>query len=213
MNISRKQLTKAARYLLVELLIVFVGVYLAFQLHEYKAERETNQRRQQLREALAQEIDVFLLGADQLIPQLDAMYADWRQRYDAGEKPAPLHFAIGGANLPPRGMWQAVLASDGLATLPVDSMQKVSQFYNALDILLGKYSDMIEFAEQQIIPHDDTAAFYQADSGSMKREYAAYMGRMQDMLRLFKAVREMAVTSKASLADEVDQPAQVDEKE
>lgn len=199
MRLSTKEIVEGTRYLLVELLIVFVGVYLAFQLNEYSSQRETNQRREQLRVALGQEIDVFLLGANQLIPRLDTLYKEWRRRYDEGEKPAPLHFEIGGADLPPRGMWQAVLASDGLALLPVEPMQKVSDYYNALDILLSKYANLIEFSEQEIIPFESADTFYQPGRGPMKRKYVAYMRRMQDMLHLFRTVRKKAQESKASL--------------
>ena len=199
MRLPTKGIIEGARYLLVELLIVFVGVYLAFQLNQYSSERETNQRRQQLRVALAQEIDVFLLGANQLLPRLDTLYKHWRRSYDSGKKPAPLHFEIGGADLPPRGMWQAVLASDGLAILPVESMQKVSDYYNALDILLTKYANLIEFSEREIIPFEDKNTFYDAGNGTMKRKYVAYMRRIQDMLHLFRTVRKKAEESKASL--------------
>ena len=79
----------------------------------------------------------------------------------SGEKPRPLFFEIGGSDLPPRGMWEAVLASDGLATLRVDSMRRVSDYYNALEILLSKYAAMIAFAEEEIIPFEEMDAFYQ----------------------------------------------------
>jgi hypothetical protein len=198
-RVSTKQVLGGVRYLFVELLIVFVGVYLAFQLNEYSVEREVNQRRQQLIEALAREIDVFLQGAHQLIPHVDQQYADWRQRYDAGKRPDPYHFEIGGDDRPPRGMWQAVLAAEGLAILPVESMQKVSDYYNALDVLLSKYTNLVEFAEQEIVPYEKTNAFYDPGTVTMKRKYAAYMRRMQDMLQLFRSVRKKAEESKASL--------------
>lgn len=202
MSPSRQQILKGARYLVVELFIVFVGVYLAFQLNEYRAEREAAERRRQLRTALAQEIDVFLLGADQLLPQLDARYADWRRRYEAGETPRPLYFAVGGADLPPHAMWEAVLASDGLAILPVASMQTLSDYYNALDILMGKYAETTRFAEEEIIPYDDVDRFYDPSGRTLRRPYAAYMGRVQDMLRLFGDVRARAERSKALLGED-----------
>ena len=96
-------------------------------------------------------------------------------------------------------MWQAVLASDGVATLPVESMQKVSDYYNALDILLTKYANLIEFSEREIIPFENKNTFYDAGNGTMKRKYVAYMRRIQDMLHLFRTVRKKAEESKASL--------------
>ena len=109
---SSKKVLEGARYLFVELLIVFVGVYLAFELNEYSHERDTNKRRQQLLAALTQEIDDFVQGANQVLPRIEKLNAEWHQRYNAGKRPSPLYLSIGGADRPPRGMWQAVQASD-----------------------------------------------------------------------------------------------------
>ena len=78
-------------------------------------------------------------------------------------------------------------------------MQTVSDYYNALDVLLSKYAALIEFSEKEIVPFEDTGTFYQAGSRTLKPKYAAYVRRMQDWLRLFREVQKMAEQSKASL--------------
>lgn len=195
----KSKLSKQIQYLLVELFIVFIGVYLAFQLNEFKSNRELEQREEQLQLALAQEIDIFIVGANQLIPELNSEYADWRQSYDSGELPRPLTYELGGADLPPRGMWQAVLASDGLAILPVNTMQNISQYYNALEILLGKYDELIQFSSTEILPFSDPNAFYDPETQQLLPKYVVYMRRFQDMVFLFDHVKKLAVKSKSSL--------------
>jgi hypothetical protein len=98
-------------------------------------------------------------------------------------------------------MWQAVLASDGLTLLPVESMQQVSDYYNALDILLNKYAALIEFSDREIIPYTDAGRFYEGNTRTLNRKYASYMRRIQDMLRVFQTVKKKAEGSKASLVE------------
>lgn len=203
MSLSREKLVRGAGRLLLELLVVFIGVYLAFLLSEHRAERERDARRDQLQAALASEIAFFTEGADRIAPAFDSLYVDWQAGFEAGEQPPPLWFQLTGVSMPPRGMWQAVLASDAVATLDVATMQTVSGFYNALDVLLKAYDELDDFAQREIIPHEaaDEAIFYDAD-GRLKPHYQDYMRRVQNALRLFDIVQEMATESQAMLVEE-----------
>ena len=196
MALSREKLLRGAGRLLLELVVVFIGVYLAFMLNEHRAEREQENRRQQLRTALASEIGVFANGADRIAPEFDSLYVRWRRRFEAGEQPTPIHYQLSGISLPPRGMWQAVVASDAVATLDVATMQQVSYFYNGLDILLERYQDLDDFARREIMPYraSGAAAFYDAED-RLKPHYADYMRRIHDAQNLFGIVREMAAES------------------
>ncbi len=207
MSLSAKKIVEGARHLLVELLIVFIGVYLAFELNEYSHQRETDQRRQQFLAALTQEIGDFSRGANQVIPRLDKLITEWRRAYESEKKPIPLLLEIGGADRPPRGMWQAVQASDAIILLPVESMKTVSEYYNALDVLLNKYTKLIEFSEREIVPFGTKDTFYQGNGRMLKPKYKAYMRRMQDWLNLFREVQKMAEESKASLQRVADSTA------
>lgn len=201
MKLGRDNFARVSGRLLLELVIVFVGVYLAFLFNEYRENREQDARRTQLREALASEIEVFIRGADPLSAVLDRMLARWDSAYQAGTRPTPIEVPSGGIDMPPRGMWRAVVASDPLATLDVATMQSVSDFYNGLDVLIAKYDRLRAFDEASIIPHADDAprAFYKEGSSVLKPEYRAYMNRFHDVLTLLKGVQSLAAKSRDTL--------------
>lgn len=187
--------------LLLELVIVFVGVYLAFLVNEYGTRREQEARRAQLRAALASEISVFIEGATPLVPALDSLFAGWDSAYAAGSRPMPLRVPTGGIDMPPRGMWQAVIASDPLATLDVATMQSVSDFYNGLDVVIEKYDRLRAFDEASIIPRadDGAPAFYEGGSTELRPEYRAYMSRFRDVVNLLRRLEGLATKSRDKL--------------
>jgi len=69
--------------------------------------------------------------------------------------------------------------------------------------MLNKYTAMISFAENEIIPYDDTNIFYkeESDEKQLRKKYVAFMQRMQDMIRLFHSVQKKADDSRNSLND------------
>lgn len=202
MNLSRRTLARGIVRLLLELVIVFVGVYLAFLFNEYRANAEQASRQGQLREALASEIDVFIQGADRMLPVLDSLVDRWDSAYAAGAHPGPLEAPSGGVDMPPRGMWQAVIASDPLSTLDVATMQSVSEFYNALDVLIEKYDRLRAFDEASIVAYADDGrmAFYKPGSTALRPEYRAYMSRFHDVVSLFRSVRSLGAESRNKLS-------------
>jgi hypothetical protein len=201
MKLGRESLGRGFSKVLVELVIVFVGVYLAFLFNEYQADRQERAHRTELRAALASEIDVFSRSAGRFASHLDSLRARWDSAYTAGARPAPLMVPTGSVDRPPRGIWQAVLASDPLATLDVTTMQNVSSFYNALDVLIAKSDRLRDFYEASVIPHldDGAAAFYGRGSTVLRPEYRAYMDRLGDFLGLLKELQQAAVKTRHML--------------
>lgn len=188
--------------LLLELVVVFVGVYLAFLFNEYRAESEQASHREHLRAALASEIEVFIRDAEPMLSFLDTLLAQWDHAYDVGEQPDPLGVPFGGIGKPPRGMWQAVVESDPLSTLDIATMQSVSEFYNAMDALIERYDRLRSFDEAAVVPHadDGPAAYYGAGSTTLRPEYRAYMSRFHDVANLLRQVRRLAAESRDMLA-------------
>lgn len=201
MKLGRESLGKGLAKLLLELVVVFVGVYLAFLFNEYQANRQERTHRTELRAALASEIDVFARHADRFASTLDSLQVQWDSAYTAGAHPAPLQVPSGGIDTPPRGIWQAVLASDPLATLDVATMQNVSIFYNALDVFVAKNDRLRDFYEASVIPHldDGTAVFYERGGTVLRPEYRAYMDRFRDFLNLVKDLQRAAVQTRDML--------------
>ncbi len=86
-------------------------------------------------------------------------------------------------------------------------MKTVSDYYNALDVLLSKYVKLSEFSESEIVPYETKDTFYPGNSRMMKPKFIAYMRRMQDWLRLFREVQKMAEESQARLQRVAHSPA------
>ncbi len=199
---SRNQILKEAGHFIIELIIVFIGVYLAFLLSEHRSDSEIQNRRKQMRSALSQEIGVFINSTDTITPFLDSLLTQWQNKYKAGERPIPLYLQFTGVDLPPRGMWQAVVSSDGLAILNVKTIQKASDFYNSLDVLVDKYKTLNEFAEREILPNAEYGPdkFYKKDN-KLKPEFNAYMQRVKDLRELLNIVRARGVESRKILIE------------
>jgi len=199
---SKDQIVKGGVHFLIELIIVFIGVYLAFLLNEYRADNETQNRRQQMRSALFQEIGIFISSTDAITPFLDSLLTQWQNKYIAGERPIPLYLQFTGVDLPPRGMWQAVVSSDGLSILNIKTIQKASDFYNSLDVLVDKYKTLNEFAERELLPNADFGSykFYKKDN-KLNPEFNAYMQRVRDLRELLNIVRARAVESRNILME------------
>ena len=99
-------------------------------------------------------------------------------------------------------MWQAVVSSDGLAILNVKTIQKASDFYNSLDVLVDKYKTLNEFAEREILPNAEYGPdkFYKKNS-KLKPEFNAYMQRVKDLRELLNIVRARGVENRKILIE------------
>ena len=82
---SRNQILKETGHFIIELIIVFIGVYLAFLLSEHRLDSEIQNRRKQMRLALSQEIGVFINSTDTITPFLDSLLTQWQNKYKAGK--------------------------------------------------------------------------------------------------------------------------------
>jgi hypothetical protein len=157
-----------------ELAIVFVGVYAAFALSEYQQERERNERREQLRHALLEEIADITYNARGmafftagLIAQMDSLQA-------AGETP-PLRPFLNPLRVEMH-MWEAALASGALDLLDVPTMQRMSRLYNSLTAGFEQFTQLRHLSESLIVPRagDGPTAFYDPETRSLRPEFAWY---------------------------------------
>lgn len=186
----------AVAKLMFELAVVFIGVLLAFIVNEYREEQKAAQRSQQLREALTAEINIYLRGASVVEPEFKRRFDSWQTDYDTGKQPPLPRLNISGVSLPPRGIWNAVMASDPLATLNIATMDALSQYYNALDLVLAKHAALENFASARIVPalEAENQPFYSA-SGKLSPEFADYIAQMRDLLALMDYVHQMGEQS------------------
>ena len=159
-----------------ELLIVFVGVYLADLLAERREERFQQTRQALILEALDRDIAPFVGQADQLLDAIRTRYAAWDQQRASGARPAPFYVPAT-ASLPrPHGaLWSSMLDSGGLDLLPIDLIADISEFYVRTDRMIDRYRRLDDFVQRQILPQLDGGldTFYATDV-ALRPMYATY---------------------------------------
>lgn len=171
--------------LLSELLIVFLGVYLAFLFNAHGEKVKDKARQAQLIQGLHKEIEYFLGGANRRSPVMEDAFKQWKIGLADGQVQTPLYFKLEGHALPNSSMWQVVMFFDGIQLLDVSTMFELSKYYNHFDIMLSKYIKLIEFAEAEIIPYQDTPSHFYRTKGDLTARYEAYLDRYTDFLDLF----------------------------
>ena len=146
-----------------ELLVVFVGVYAAFAVQEWDEEREHEERARQVRAALAEEIRDVQINSYRFALQLPGYLAGIDSALAAGEavRPEPQMEAIG---FRPH-VWEATLASGGIALLDVRTFYDLSRFYNELNAGFEQLRQLRALSEAQLLPrlNDPPESFVEPD--------------------------------------------------
>lgn len=169
--------------LVLELAVVFMGVYAAFALSEYESRREAAARRQQLQEALVTEIRDITSSTRRLATTLPAQLARFDSAVAAGARPS-LDPWIEPVRVQAH-MWEATLQSGALDIFDVSIVYGISQFYNELNAGLEQLLQLRQLSETILIPQlgQNGDEFY--DSGDRLRpKYRWYREGLERLSRL-----------------------------
>jgi len=185
--------------LLLELIIVFVGVYAAFALAEWESSRDADARRRQLQAAVVQEIRditsntrrVSTLAAPQLA-RFDSLIA-------AGARP-PLEPKMEPVRIETH-VWTAMLQAGVLDLFDVKTVYEISQFYNELNLGFEQLAQLRTLSETVLIPNLDRGAteFYNAD-GDLRAKYEWYRTGQWRLIHLATSITRMGDSLVAVLA-------------
>lgn len=167
----------------LELLTVFIGVTLAFAFDNYRQNRNTELRQQQLEHAIYEDLGRFNANASNKVRHLREGVARFDSLRAAGMKPPPFYFRIPGAERPPQDVWQAAMQSGAGELLDLDVMLKLASFYNETSGEEGRYVRYAAFTEQRIFPllESDTAAFYDPRTGDLKPEFKGHLRQLKEI--------------------------------
>jgi hypothetical protein len=157
--------------LLLELVVVFVGVYAAFALSEHQRQRVAEERRKQTQLALVREIESITEVTRRVAQQIPAAVARFDSLVAAGARPA-LEPMIEPVRVESH-MWQATLASGGLELFDVGAVFRLSQFYNELNAGFEQLAQLRGLSETVLIPNLDRGddEFYDPSSGALREKY------------------------------------------
>ena len=103
-----EKIWRSSRMLVAELIVVFLGVYGAFWVDNYRDRQEREERTEQVILILQQDLKDLIEVSGGLVDQTDAGLLEWSNGRDRGEAPPPFVFRIYGAEKPPQSTWEAV---------------------------------------------------------------------------------------------------------
>lgn len=167
---SRTQVPLVWR-LVLELAVIFIGVYGAFALSEYDDRREESTRKHQLQSALVREIQDITAQTRRYAEMLPRQLAQFDSAVAAGHRP-PLEPWIEPIRLETH-MWDATLQSGALDLFDVPTMYEISQFYNELNAGFEQLNQLRQLSEAVLIPNLGRSAdeFYDPETRQLRPKY------------------------------------------
>ena len=168
---------KSRIYLLVsELLVVFIGVYCAFLLDDYREQQRNNIKKRKIYQSLIKETYQTKANLDQLISVFDSVYFDpFIQPYKNGRMPQLKPLLIGSVGISTRH-WEAILATGGLDVLDLDLIEDMEDYYFNFYITIDFMRKAEQFTAQVLLPNIDKnrAEFYDIRTKTLKEKYLWY---------------------------------------
>jgi hypothetical protein len=169
--------------LVLELLVVFVGVYGASALAKYQSARELEARRRQIRGALIEEIETIAGDARSLARGFGSMLA--QSKAAAGQQTyTPLEPFLEPVS-PRVDMWEATLRAGGLDLFDVQTFWRISLFYNRVNQGIAQFAQLRDLSEQMLLPVAGSgyAEYYDVKTGSVRPKYAWYFRGIENLVK------------------------------
>ncbi len=191
---GRESFWSRAAWLAAEAVVVFVGVYAAFWLDGYRAEQRTEERRQQIYQALHEEISEVNTDIKRQLPAVDTVFTGpFLEAYEAGERPMPEPLLYSSRGLDTR-TWEAMLQSGGLDALDVAFIREVDDFYGSLDYAVRTSEEYRALSDALILPRsgEGTATFYEAGAKQLKAPYQWYPNALRSIASMMKNMQRKA---------------------
>lgn len=171
----------------LELLVVFIGVYMAFVLSEYEGRRDAMTRRNQIQSALVREIQGITSNTRRVATQLPRILADFDSAVAAGTRPA-LEPWIEPVRVQTH-MWQATLQSGAIDLFDVPTVSSLSEFYNELNAGFEQLSQLRDLSETVLIPTlgQSSDEFYDPVN-NLRPKYQWYPDGLERLSRLAASI-------------------------
>ena len=170
--------------LVLELVVVFIGVYAAFALSQHETRKEADERRRQLQDALVREIQDLTSNTRRVALQLPPALAQFKSAVKDGQRP-PLNPWLEPVRVRTY-MWESTLQSGALGLLPIPTVYNLSEFYNDLNAGFEQIAQLRTFSETVLLPNMDRASteFYSPDGLHLRPKYQAYVDGLARLAEL-----------------------------
>ncbi len=178
----------------IDFLIVVVGVFIGIQVANWNAERQAQDRRAMVTQALLADLkDAANVQQAVIATPIRQGLTVWQLAFDRGEQPPPFYLRMPGSDTAP-DTW-GMLQQEQLSELfdPI-TLFDLGFYYSELDGVGRRYIRYVSFVENEILPYlkADSAVFYSEDGAELKPVYAASMDRLREYGRESEKLRQWA---------------------
>jgi hypothetical protein len=185
-SFANRRRLRSWRWLLAELLIVFLGVYGAVLADSWRERRALAAQTVRIVASLEEALRDLDLHDHNQGAAIDAMLARFDAELRQGRRPMPVFYREPGGERPPHSrFWEAVVAAGGAQILPPDLMFRFANFINNMDSFGERYVRYTQFTESRVLPllPRGAAGFYATD-GALLSEFAAHIDRLRELRAL-----------------------------
>ncbi len=133
MNTASVNLFRSWKMLVAELLVIFLGVYAAFWVENYRDQRDREDRTEQLKQVLVQDLDDYIEVSTGFYEHIDSGLLEWEEDRARAETPPPFVFRIYGAEKPPLTTWHVVSQSQVAELLDAGLLFELGFFYDEIE--------------------------------------------------------------------------------
>jgi len=175
----------------IDFIIVIVGVFIGIQVANWNDERQSEERRSKVMQALIADLrDATNVQHAMIAVPITEGLATWQAAFEAGEQPPPFYFRLPGSDTAP-DTW-AMLQQEQLSELfdPL-TLFDLGFYYSELEGVGRKYIRYVSFVENEILPNLklDRSTFYTEDGAVLKPVFAASMDRLREFGRESETLR------------------------
>ncbi len=188
--------------LLLELLVVFAGVYMASAFAKYQQERVDRARRHQIRQALIAEIRDITSNTRRAAKDLRSGLMEYDTLIKLKRNP-PLEPYLEPVRFQSH-IWESTLQSGGLELFDPLTMYKMSEFYNDLNDGFEQLEQMRRLSESMLLPvlGAEGGEFYETATGKLRPKYRWYFSTMRELSGIAQRITERGDSLVAQLCQD-----------
>jgi len=173
MTEKRSLLSRIGRWT-AELVLVFVGVYMAFWLNNYQQHREDAERRDQILASLEKQLQKGIDSGKTNRTEQEKEAEEFRHALDAGEMP-PLKPFVFTTDYSPSD-WATMLQSGGIQLLDVKTLMAVRNDESVIRWGLSRMAWYQKVSDELIVPNldQDISFFYDPVTKKLRNRFQIY---------------------------------------
>ena len=175
---KRSRFARFGRWV-AELVLVFVGVYLAFWLSNYQQHRQDAERRDQILASLEQQLREGIESGKINRAKQERRAAEFQRALEAGEMP-PLQPFVFITDYSPSD-WATMLQSGGVQLLDVQTLMAVRNDESVIRWGLSGMARYQKLSDELIVPNldQDISFFYDPVTKKLRKRFEIYPDALQ----------------------------------